>query len=105
LKGATLEHGVEIRSHSFIHEDLWRDEIETLEYRWNALRDSETAKAMCSIVLKRMVSIYKEWHEQLHIGPLMDEIRSSANDARDRETPTVPTTSPELITEPSDSPA
>lgn len=67
---------------SFISKDLW-EAMQSLEYRHNAIKDSALAKSICAIVLKRMVKIYEEWHEQLRIGKLMDEVRSSVSFARD----------------------
>lgn len=88
---------------SAIYEDIW-EKMQSMEYRHNAIKETSLARSICGIVLKRMVSIYAEWHGQLLIGPLMDEIRSIASEARERETPTEPTTSPEIIPEPSASP-
>lgn len=69
---------------SAITEEVWT-EMRSLEYRPNAIKDKTLARKICGVVLKRMVSIYEEWHGQLRIDHLMDEIRDSASDARDRE--------------------
>ena len=76
LKGATAEDGIQLHRNSFIGEELWKLEIKNIENHSRPWNDKETARKMCRIVLKRMVSIYGEWHEQLRIGPLMDEIRN-----------------------------
>lgn len=59
---------------SAITEEIWI-EMQSLEYRHNAIKDKTLARKICGIVLKRMVAIYEEWHGQLRIGFLMDEIR------------------------------
>ena len=89
---------------SAISGEIWED-MQSLEYRHDAIKDTALARKICAILLKRMVSIYGEWHGQLRIGHLMDEIRSTASDARDQETSAEPTTSPELFAEPFVSPA
>lgn len=75
----TDEEGTPGWRNSAITEGIWK-EMQSLEYRPNAIKDTALARKICAIVLKRMASIYGEWHEQLRIGPLMDEIRSVASD-------------------------
>jgi hypothetical protein len=87
-----------IRKHSFISEALWRDRIEGLEARGDATQHSSTASVMSVIILTRMVDIYEEWHGQLRIGHLMDEIRNVTHDTLSCEESA---TSPTSITEPS----
>jgi len=50
--------------------------MKELAYRYDALRDQETAKSMCIIVLKRMLSIYEEWYREFLIGDLMNGIKN-----------------------------
>lgn len=62
---------------SAVSEEIWMEML-SLAYRHNAIKDKTLARKICSIVLKRMVSIYEEWYTELRIGPFMDEIRSMA---------------------------
>lgn len=94
------EHGTPAWKSSFISEDIWK-EMQSLKYHPNAIKDPLLAGKISFVVLSRMVSIYKEWHDQLRIGPLMDEIRNIASDAGDRQASADPTPSAEFLTEPS----
>lgn len=68
---------------SFIRSDIW-DVMQSLKYQHNAIKNRALAREICGVVLKRMVSIYEEWHGQLRIAPLMDEVRNAASDARNQ---------------------
>lgn len=60
---------------SAVSESLW-NEMKLLEGKDTDIKNPATAKQICSIVLKRLASIYEEWHRELRIGSLMEEIRS-----------------------------
>ena len=68
---------------SGITKEIWK-EMQSMEYLPNAIKNPALARKICAILLKRMVSIYGEWHGQLQIGPLMEEIRSIESDDRDQ---------------------
>lgn len=84
-------------SQSFITKEIWK-EMKELPYDYEALKKNELALRMCAVVLKRMLSIYREWHDQFCIGQLMDEIRNVAIDHHNSEP------SAEITFEPSQSP-
>ena len=70
LKGKNEEDGIAIRRDSFVSEILWLEKIKGLENRHDAVKNEETARAMCDIVLARLVAIYDEWYRELRIGSL-----------------------------------
>ena len=74
------DDGTPAWQNSFISKDIW-EAMQSLEYRHNAIKDQTLARNICAIVLRRMVSIYHEWHQQLRIGPLMDEIRGGTQES------------------------
>lgn len=61
---------------SFITHAIW-EEMKTIPHNHSAIKDDGTALRMCSIVLKRMISIYAEWHKELRIAHLMEDIRGA----------------------------
>lgn len=67
--------------YSFIQPEIWAD-IQALQYRHNAIKNESLAKEITAIIIKRMVSIYSEWHKEFKIAHLMDEIRRSCNNAK-----------------------
>ena len=82
---------------SFIISDLWAA-MQALEYHQSAIKDPTLATKICAIVIKRMVSIYGEWHKQLGIGNLMGEIRNISSHTESRVTsPAVNTLPDDLL--------
>ena len=61
---------------SFITQPIW-EEMQTIPHNHNAIKSDETALKMCAIVLKRLVTIYEEWHKELRIAHLMKDIRGA----------------------------
>ena len=94
--------GHEGRLNSFVSPSIWEQMLD-LKGKETAIKDPASAAKICSIVLKRMVSIYEEWYTELHIGQFMEEIRNGANDV-EQNASTGPTTTVQ-ITDPSNSPA